>query len=336
MQGMEQNRNKGLDLLKGVATILVVYVHAANIYAYANVDNMAIRFLEVFSALGVPIFFCVSGYLITSKYCLGKYTYVDDIRRKTMNLLVPLLLWNTFYYILEKLMEGDLKFDLREILLQIIGIPFITSPVYAPLWFVRDLFVLSLLYPFIRRITKAVPVCVIGCLLVWFLSLPNYFRQAFVWYTAGVMLFDYKDVLKAYPPKICFDKLYKPLLLALLCVQIVNAYLTFEAISRILILFYTFAMWTFAMQFLPVSIANKGIYRFLGKDILKASFLIYVLHGKVLSILQIIWVRVFEPGGFVLLVGYFVLPVIVISLCMLAHRFVSRFPFCAILTGNRS
>ena len=166
MQGMEQNRNKGLDLLKGVATILVVYVHAANIYAYANVDNMAIRFLEVFSALGVPIFFCVSGYLITSKYCLGKYTYVDDIRRKTMNLLVPLLLWNTFYYILEKLMEGDLKFDLREILLQIIGIPFITSPVYAPLWFVRDLFVLSLLYPFIRRITKAVPVCVIGCLLV--------------------------------------------------------------------------------------------------------------------------------------------------------------------------
>ena len=45
--------------------------------------------------IGVPLFFTISGYLFFLNY--SKYDYYRKIKTRTKSLLVPYLIWNTFF-----------------------------------------------------------------------------------------------------------------------------------------------------------------------------------------------------------------------------------------------
>ena len=65
-------RDASLDSIKALATVLVVLVHASGLLVHSGSQSLWIAqvysFLGEFSALGVPLFFMVSGYLAAMQY----------------------------------------------------------------------------------------------------------------------------------------------------------------------------------------------------------------------------------------------------------------------------
>lgn len=79
-------RDYSLDTIKALATICVVFVHASNLYGYSNSESLLINqiygFFGKFAALGVPLFFVVSGYLASMQYQPGFVWYKENLKKK--------------------------------------------------------------------------------------------------------------------------------------------------------------------------------------------------------------------------------------------------------------
>ena len=63
---MSEERNKTIDTMKIVATIMVVYVHSHNIIGYSGIEyeGRIIAFFSILANAGVPIFFLTSGIIV--------------------------------------------------------------------------------------------------------------------------------------------------------------------------------------------------------------------------------------------------------------------------------
>ena len=99
-----QKRNENIDILKGLACLMVVFIHSFNLFAYIGRNDVDILQLimspvRMLTKLGVPIFFIVSGYL--SKNTLKKMSYKDMVLKKIRTLLIPYILWNVIYMVFE-------------------------------------------------------------------------------------------------------------------------------------------------------------------------------------------------------------------------------------------
>lgn len=68
--------------------------------------------------------------------------------------------------------------------------------------------------------------------------------------------------------------------------------------------------------------------------IFSACFSIFALHGKLLSLMQILYARFLGAGDGVLLAGCFILPAIVIFLCLAADFILRKTPIYGLLTGK--
>lgn len=194
MDGM--NRDKTLDMLKAVSTVLVVFVHAGNLldYAHVSLKNPLLDGIAVLANAGVPAFFLVSGYLLG----IREFDWQKNIRKKTRTLLLPFLLWSVLYVIMEAIGHMLLpesfadvgRWSVGDWCLNLMGIPFYYPPIYAPFWFVRDLFFLNVMAGWIRKgIEKLPPVLfLMGVLLIWYLPLHGYFKQAFCFFPMGLWI----------------------------------------------------------------------------------------------------------------------------------------------------
>lgn len=188
---MTSRRDESLDTIKALATICVVLVHTANLYEYSGsknpVVNQAYSFFGEFAALGVPLFFMVSGYLASMQYKPGKAWYKANLKKKTRALALPYLLWVTLYFMLERIVLGH---DTECVWYDFFGIPFVRSPIYAPLWFVRELYLLTILFPSLKKLASFFVPTLIGCASLWFLLGPSEFYEfrSCLWYVIGILI----------------------------------------------------------------------------------------------------------------------------------------------------
>ena len=125
-----------------------------------------------FTSFAVPLFFAISGYLFF--YQIGDFTmevYKHKLKRRVRTLLVPYIVWNLLALIIftaKDLATGsDLTYPLslnawwgiRDIGgsgMNWLGynVHECTAPLQVPLWFVRDLIVLTLLSPLLHFFLK--------------------------------------------------------------------------------------------------------------------------------------------------------------------------------------
>lgn len=87
-------------MMKIVATFLVVFIHSANIFRYANSFMPSV--LTPFSMLantGVPIFMVVSGYL----FFLTQKDWKQNFIKKVKRLALPFFIWSCFWVGVEAL-----------------------------------------------------------------------------------------------------------------------------------------------------------------------------------------------------------------------------------------
>lgn len=336
---IEKNKREiGLDAIKALSTIFVVLVHAGNLYGYAQATSdfvgFAYDFFGIFSAIGVPCFFAVSGFLASAQYKNGKDWYCLNAKKKIRSLLIPYAIWISVYWILERIMlSGELVFDAQAIASDLVGIPFVQNPLYEPLWFIRDLFLVTFLLPFIKVVSHNIAICLLWCGTIWVI-LPSYiphdFQEVFTWYVVGVLIQSKQELFI-----LLFEKLNRYLKVCILLAFLGGLFAV--GYKNIMLKQLVIALWVIIIwsAFNAPQNQNNRVFLWLNKNILPASFVIFVTHGKVLSIIQIASVHFFGTKETVLLFGYFLYPVVVITACVLFDKILRMTPVYGILTGNR-
>lgn len=320
-----------LTAMKVIATILVVYAHGENIFEYAGFDESVplCRVISMINVIAVPIFYLISGYLLFNK----PFDVKSNINKKIHSLLIPFLVWNTLWFLFE--MVGSIllpnyfhPFGFNNILgfLKIyFGIPLGgICPNYDPLWFVRDLFVLNLFAGGIRKIYKHTDYRLILFLLavLWFSTINSQARQAICFWCLGGLL-GYHKVAFVFP---------KPRILAVLF-GILGVLIPIYSTNMYLNRFAVLCCLIFAFAWIScIPDAQKTLGRFI-----PFSFSVYVMHGKLLSIVQIIMVALIPQTTLIIMLEYLIIPPIIIGLCVMFSKIMGHsFPYLfAIAMGNR-
>ena len=135
-------RNEKIDLLKGIAIILMVMGHSMS-----EIEYMAIPFNIIYS-FHMPLLFFLSGYIIElTKNKYERTGILQFVKRKVISLLVPYFSWTVLVpWICSKCSYEVLKNQLVSVLgLHGDGI-----------WFLPVLFGLTLMYAFIWQLQKIV------------------------------------------------------------------------------------------------------------------------------------------------------------------------------------
>lgn len=327
-------RNKTIDEMKTLSTIMVVYIHSHNIVNYVGMEdrNAVIQLISVLASAGVPAFFLVSAYLMSK----STKSYKEIIKKKVETLLLPYLLWILIYVMLEatgnKLLStafSDVtKWSGLDWIENLIGIPFIKPPIYSPLWFVRDLFILNMVAPIFKLVIKKIPYYVTLIIIGggWYLPLPGYFRQAICFFMLGLFMGTIKvKNIRAYKSKELITILIASDILGIVILP--DSYF----IARTKVLMATGLLYL-VCRFVR---GNRGC-KWL-QLIRTYSFWIYATHGKLLSIMQIVSRKVLTQSDTIVFVEFLVLPVVVISLCVMLGIVVQRLcpRIYLALTGGR-
>ena len=163
MDSGQTNVQNRISWLRGILCVLVVYVHCQNTDWFNAASAPWIASAEkgaasLFTAIAVPGFFFLSGYLF-----FRNFTW-DKLRRKLVNrvftLLIPFLLWNLIYYFIELalrnlpltagLFDGSVvPFRMTEIFLAAFNYKY--NPVF---WFMQFLIIYTALTPLIWLVMK--------------------------------------------------------------------------------------------------------------------------------------------------------------------------------------
>lgn len=312
---MEIKTSNYLSKMKVIATFLVVMVHSYNLLGYTSYagDTPLIKIFRVFPPTGILIFFAISGYLLFRK----EFSWTENMKKKCRSLAVPFLFWNSVWMLFQ--ICGSLLapqyFDLPAMqgvldwFVFWFGIPFLEMPVYAPLWFVQVLFVLNMIAPAIRWIIDRFPVwlTIVLLALAWFFPLPHH-----LWYTISesIVFFTIGGLIARKNFSVSLNRNGK--LAAIACCVVAASAALIPGIE----------IQSYCMRFflLPACVCLSVGFAVTDAPwltrLMAHSFPIYVLHGKPLSILQVLYVKLVPQSAWTVTIAYFLLPIIIIALCV--------------------
>lgn len=321
METKASNRSYIIWLLKVVATLMVLYIHGANIFTYSGLKMpVCFRPFSLLANTGVPLFMIISGFLFFRK----EVDWKENLYKKTKRLAIPFLIWSGFWIGFEAI--GFLffpdKFDnvfsegVLGFFIQWTGIPFVRGPLYGPLWYVRELYIISIAAPIIQKPLRKWPELLGGLgIVLWLLPINSMFRQTVVLFVLGGTL----SVKKKW-----IEKLKQLNWKSGILVLLTGAAISF--VQKDLFYQLTLALnVTGAFILGSNSIKNENVRRF-SYETSKYIFLIYCIHGKPLSIAQIIYTGIIKSQALVY-VGYFALPMLCFCVCLfIAYAFRKFFP----------
>lgn len=135
---MKKEYFKNIDILKGIACILVIINHTSS-YLLTNENYLSFYKIEfVLCRIAVPIFIMCTGYLMCTKELKGK-----DVLKKILKVFIPLFFLSALIYFLQ---YKTIDF----LFLQ----NFIAKPIIEPYWYIYMLVGLYIIMPFLNYITK--------------------------------------------------------------------------------------------------------------------------------------------------------------------------------------
>lgn len=187
--------------------VLVTYAHSyghvADGFNLLSSDWNTYEFLKLFISqtlvkVAVPVFFIMSGYLFFSNVMdWSLAVYKAKMLRRMKTLLLPYLIWNLLMAIKLK----SFSWSLFWVWWKPAGIQIdwlgheqlMTAPANMPLWFLRDLMVISLLTPIIYIGVRRLGSWLLGVLMILYLSgvcafIPGLSAYAVFFFTFGAFL----------------------------------------------------------------------------------------------------------------------------------------------------
>ena len=150
-----KKRESWLDLIKVIATFLVILLHSV----CNGLNNGRFNFSFVFYYIGVfavPLFFMVNGYLQLNKNIDYKYIF-----KKIINILFICFAWNLIPFFAKLI----LKHNVTNIFLNIFR-NFLQKDFFWHFWFLGALIIIYLCLPILQKIFKTNKLCLILTMLL--------------------------------------------------------------------------------------------------------------------------------------------------------------------------
>lgn len=300
---------------------MVVYIHGANIFRYGEQSMpVVLSPMSLFANTGVPLFMLISGFLFFQKEINWKTNLIKKMKR----LALPFFIWSGFWVVIEFIgylvlpgrFENVLSGGLVGIILRLIGIPFLQGPLYGPLWYVRELFIISIIAPIIQKPLRKWPtVFALFAVSLWFLPINSMFRQTVVLFIFGGALSNKKEWIERLK-KVEWEKGVMFLLAGAITSFIHNS----------IVYQLTLALNIISVFIIASNIVKKERIKKMSFKLSQYIFLIYCIHGKPLSIMQIAYTGFFKTPVLVS-IGYFILPFLCFVICLcVAVLFKKYFP----------
>lgn len=181
-----------ISLLRFPLIVLVVFIHVfpcmkgmvGDVFeSYVCFYNIAYYCSEIIARVAVPLFFAISGFLyfynVGSK--LEWSVYKKKQIRRFSSLLVPYFFWNAIviveYMLMQELgfdvmKERILNYDWKDLLCLFWDMGLVREgvtgfPINYPLWFLRDLMIVTLISPLIFYGIKYMGSFFLSCIVVY-------------------------------------------------------------------------------------------------------------------------------------------------------------------------
>jgi surface polysaccharide O-acyltransferase-like enzyme len=351
---IDNELSKRIRSLRFLLIVFVVFIHngvisSSEIHAY-ELPLYAVKIGELtntFIRIAVPLFFFISGFLLYAK----EQKYIENLRKKCKTILLPYFLWislNIIYlYIIQSLNFAKPYISGQLIIRDFSPMDFIGAflghfgkiyevhhnmPLLYPLWFLRDLFVLNLLFVIIKKIIDFCPGGAFVLLFIlWVSGIDIYIinNGALFFFALGYYIVKYNINYK------CLDNIKKYDIVIMYMITIIISLLFREkvviisAINIIVgIIFFIKLSYTFVKK-------NETYKVFEWLE--QYAFWIYATHAIILSATMKLVAKIMPMNGIWLLVHYFLVTLLYISVLLcVGVIFKKLFPkLFSILTGGR-
>ena len=159
------DRNTTIDILKGVAIILVIFAHCIQFGSGSNYleslsffDNQIFKFIYSFH---MPLFMLISGYLFY--FTIQKHQFKYILKSRLKRLLIPIIIWQTIWILLFDYNNPNNYNGL-----------YIFNSYLNTLWFLTSLLINSLIVLFGNKYAKD-SFLLYSTIIIISLFIPNYF-----------------------------------------------------------------------------------------------------------------------------------------------------------------
>jgi surface polysaccharide O-acyltransferase-like enzyme len=305
-----------------------------------------IRYLisQIIARVAVPLFFLISGFLLYTK----KTKYTTTLKKKCRTILLPYILWNIlsilFFFAAQSFIFTKLYFvnniirnfgiiDWIDVFIgKFTALRQYQYPFVYQFWFLRDLFILYLLYTLIEKIVDKFPLStfVILCLL-WLNGINIYIvsTEALLFFTLGYYVVKYSLDYK----KLDSIKLVDVLVVYIITITIelfFNEYV--PTVHKINILIGSIVFIKLTNYFIQnIKVNNMLIW------LEKYAFFVYAIHEPCLTIMKKLSVKIIPMKGCWILLQYFGIAFLGITIFLITGIILKKlFPkIYAILTGGR-
>ena len=331
---MTKEESDRIRIVKWIAIVMVVFLHAYTTEVYYADGNRSVSlpewlvFLEtgvsqIIARSGVPIFFLLSAVLLFR----ADRSYKDVIRKKARTLLAPYLIWNTFWIMIFLILQslpftaaffsGSNKPILQCSVKEWLGLYGIGQeyPQAYPLWFMRDLMAVVLLFPLIKAAADKKPETIL-CIGIGLNVLPCSFfgKIALAWFLIGAAAVKKKISITV------FDR-YSVAKIGSLYLVLVAAALFWDGpIIRNVAVLSGIVFWLRLSK--EIYVREKQRQAFLRMS--EWVFIIYVLHEMTLSSVRKICFRLLPANSLFWFLEYMLIPITVMAGCILTGMVFKR------------
>ncbi len=285
-ESQSKKRLDSLDIARLIAAALIIILH------YPGSDGQPLYTTYLFLGARIPFFFLLAGFFCQFK---SKEQYI----KRLALLIIPFIIWELIAWSLYRFEMHTLPLHLEKGLIGLLD-----NPLNAPLWFLRDLIILSILSPLflkIKRYALAMAICfftladlsILKSALDIHIQLYNY-PYILGYYCLGIGL----QALSFERIQIYLNRFWRPILSASLFFSLMLALTsTHQHFS------FSISILGGLLGILGILSAAKGLELMLPKmarliiHISPACYLIFLSHSVLINFIAIlIGGGIYEPG----------------------------------------
>ena len=364
---MDTLLSKTISLLRFPLILCIVLIHSVG----EGITNNGINIIDssgmifkivttlisgIFAHTAVPIFFVIAGFLLFFKYeSFFLSNYISTIKKRFFTLFIPYVFWNLFviivYFAVESFAPSFVSgkypkvvdWSFEEWFLAFWNFDSTGFPKCGWFWFIRDLIVITLVFPIIFFIIKytsillPIVLCILYILLNDDLCVIMEKIIGFNFQVKNSSLFficlgAYLGINKINIIKWCSNKsitIY--LILSLVELSLTLNKVDIQLLHRVNILFGIFAIFSIAKL-----LAQRGYQ--LNKIVNNSTFFVYASHGIILIIIQKLLAKLFVINGDISsLIWYLSSSIMTIFSCIISYYLSLQLSpkFTSIICGGR-
>lgn len=359
---VDKRESKRITCLRALCVVLVIFLHqyagdlgdvtfAASGTIPKNVVFQGIQYIisRIITFSAVPIFFMLSSVLLYAK----EFTWKSNMKKKLKSLVLPYILWITLYifmYFLGQTFPMTSGFfanagrkvrdmSLMDFIGAYTGIGGHGLFVNA-LWFIRDLVIMNLVAPVLKRAIDEFPlICLVLIAVLWNVgSIPECLilnKLSVVFFALGYYIVKYGFRMRT------IDKLSTAGIIFIYVVMVTIEFCFYKEGSDLRKAAHSFTIIIGIVLLIKLSglIIRKSETNVPQALITVASysFFVYASHDFVQTVLKKVADHTLPQTDFIQMIEYFLIPFLVCFICVVAGILVNKLlpPVYGIMTGAR-